>query len=419
MERLGTVAIVGVGLIGGSIGLALRSGASPGGSSGWAGTRGRWSRPRRGAIDEATTDLASGVAEAEVVVVCTPVSRIAQDVRRAAEAAPAEALVTDAGSTKRQIVEAVERHPAAAALFVGAHPIAGSERIGLGARPGRPVRGPVCVLTPTPRTPARPARAGESVLERRWAAGCSRLTPDRARRGPGLHEPPAPRPGRGRSAVVLPPEWLALAAGAFRDGTRVAGADTGLWTAIFRDNRGPLLKPSAPSRTGRRVQVCRHDRRRGRHPPVVGRGAGSAESLFDTHAAHRRTRKSADPYAPSLLPCRDRILDAAPLVTVPPSLTRPGRCMLWHLEIRPAPGHPDLAGQRLAVEAAEAGSPGPWTIAASRGFLVEGRLASDDLHRAAATGAGRSGRRDVPVRPRDASAGCRRDASSTSCPSPA
>ena len=43
-------------------------------------------------------------------------------------------------------------------------------------------------------------------------------------------------------ASSIPPDWLDLAAGAFRDGTRVAGADTELWTAIFRDNRGPLLK---------------------------------------------------------------------------------------------------------------------------------------------------------------------------------
>src|SRR5208282_6270744 len=43
-------------------------------------------------------------------------------------------------------------------------------------------------------------------------------------------------------AAAVPAEWQALAAGAFRDGTRVAAADTGLWTAIFRDNRGPLLK---------------------------------------------------------------------------------------------------------------------------------------------------------------------------------
>ena len=67
---------------------------------------------RLGAIDRGTTDMADGVAAAQVVVVCTPVSRVAEDVRRVAELAPGHTLVTDAGSTKRQIIEAVERHRA-------------------------------------------------------------------------------------------------------------------------------------------------------------------------------------------------------------------------------------------------------------------------------------------------------------------
>ncbi len=57
--------------------------------------------------------------------------------------------------------------------------------------------------------------------------------------------------------------------------------------------------------------------------------------------------------------------------------------MLWHLEIYPSPGHPDLAGKRLSDEAAESGLPGPWSIAARRGFLIEGTLGSAELERAA------------------------------------
>jgi phosphoribosylformylglycinamidine synthase II len=57
--------------------------------------------------------------------------------------------------------------------------------------------------------------------------------------------------------------------------------------------------------------------------------------------------------------------------------------MLWHLEIYPSPGHPDLAGKRLSDEAAESGLPGPWSIAACRGFLIEGALGSAELERAA------------------------------------
>ena len=70
--------------------------------------------------------------------------------------------------------------------------------------------------------------------------------------------------------------------------------------------------------------------------------------------------------------------------------------MLWHLEIQPAPGQPDLAGKRFSVEAAEAGIPGPWTIAASRGFLIEGTLRPGRHRPRGPAGAGRSGGRVVP-----------------------
>ena len=141
MERLGTVAIVGVGLIGGSIGLAVRARGQAGRSSASAEVpSGCARRSARGAIDEATTDLARGVAEADVVVVCTPVTQIAADVHRAAARGPEGMLITDAGSTKRRIVEEVERVPRSRAVFVGGHPLAGSERKGVEHAPGRPVR---------------------------------------------------------------------------------------------------------------------------------------------------------------------------------------------------------------------------------------------------------------------------------------
>ncbi|HWT83507.1 MAG TPA: prephenate dehydrogenase, partial [Candidatus Methylomirabilis sp.] len=155
MQRLETVAIVGVGLIGGSIGLALRARGLAARVVGVGRDLKTLQQAQdRGIIDQATTDLEAGVAEAEVVVVCTPVSRIPHDVRRAAQAVPAGALVTDAGSTKRQIVETIESHLAASDVFVGAHPIAGSERTGaVHARAGL-LHDRVCVLTPTPRTSA-------------------------------------------------------------------------------------------------------------------------------------------------------------------------------------------------------------------------------------------------------------------------
>jgi prephenate dehydrogenase len=235
------VAILGVGLIGGSIGLALRTRRAASEVIGVGRDGGSLAEAvKRGAIDRGTIDLHEGLQAAEVVVVCTPVNRVAEDVRRCAEAAGPDVLITDAGSSKRQIVEVLERQPRCASVFVGAHPIAGSERRGVAhARPdlfdGRP-----CVLTPTSRTPAdRLRRAG-----RFWASlGCRILE-----MGPAEHDEVLaytshlPHALSSALAGTVPVDWLPLAAGAYRDGTRVAAADTGLWTAIFRDNRGPLLK---------------------------------------------------------------------------------------------------------------------------------------------------------------------------------
>jgi prephenate dehydrogenase len=195
---------------------------------------------RRGAIDRATIDFAQGVEAAEVVVVCTPVSRIPHDVRRAAEAAPESALVTDAGSTKRQIVEAVESDPLTAGVFVGAHPLAGSERSGSAHAQSDLFDDRVCVLTPTPRT------AGNRLSRARdfWAAlGCRVLEMSPLEHDEVLaYTSHLPHALAAALASAVPADWQALAAGAFRDGTRVAAADSELWTAIFRDNRGPLLK---------------------------------------------------------------------------------------------------------------------------------------------------------------------------------
>ena len=240
MDRFGTVAIVGVGLIGGSIGLALRGRGLASTVVGVGRDMQALDEARqRGVIDRATTDMAEGVAEADVVVVCTPVGRIALDVRRAAEAAPKTALITDAGSTKRRIVEEVEQTPRAAERFVAAHPLAGSERSGSAFARADLFRDRVCVLTPSPRTPASRLRAARGF----WSAlGCRILEMSPAQHDEVVaYTSHLPHATAASLAASVPADWLPLAAGAFRDGSRVAGADTELWTAIFRENRGPLM----------------------------------------------------------------------------------------------------------------------------------------------------------------------------------
>jgi prephenate dehydrogenase len=241
LERLETVAIVGVGLIGGSIGLALREQSLSRRVVGIGRNAARLNEAvALGAIDKGETDLTRGVAEADCVVVCTPVTQIAADVRGAAAHGPEDMLIMDAGSTKRGIVAAVERDPRARAVFVGGHPLAGSERMGAAHGRADLFEDRVCVLTPTAVTPGdRLERAREfwSIL------GCRLIELDPVAHDEALaltsHLPHALAAAL---AATVPAEALTLAAGAFRDSTRVAGSSATLWLGIFRENRDPLLR---------------------------------------------------------------------------------------------------------------------------------------------------------------------------------
>ena len=241
MGRPGTVAIIGVGLIGGSIGLALRARGLADRVVGLGRNPEALEEARRlGAIDEGTTDTVRAVGGADVAVICTPVTRVAHDAIGAAVAGPMRLLVTDAGSTKRAIVADVEAHALARETFVGAHPIAGSERKGVAHARADLFEGRACVLTPTGRTP--PDRLGRARAF--WQGLGCRLV----EMGPAAHDDALamtshlPHAVAVALALAIPENLLPLAAGAYRDGTRVAAADPDLWAGILLANRMPVLE---------------------------------------------------------------------------------------------------------------------------------------------------------------------------------
>ncbi len=126
------VAIIGVGLLGASLGLALKE-------RGLAGTVvgiGRVGSPslriakRRGAIDVGLTDAAAGVRGADLVVLCVPVRQFPALFREIRAALKAGAIVTDVGSTKAQVMQWARVLGSSGAAFVGSHPMAGSEKRG-------------------------------------------------------------------------------------------------------------------------------------------------------------------------------------------------------------------------------------------------------------------------------------------------
>lgn len=158
--------IVGVGLLGGSLGLAFkkhRVAAAVVGTSRTAATLNK--ALEMGAIDHAESDAQTAVRGCDFVVLCTPVGLIAQLAARLAPALSNGALLTDVGSTKRRIVEALESLPGGF-HFVGGHPLAGSEKTGVAHARADLFADRTYFLTPTPRSHEPAVTRLRQIVER-------------------------------------------------------------------------------------------------------------------------------------------------------------------------------------------------------------------------------------------------------------
>jgi len=230
-----SLTIVGVGLIGGSVALAARERAATRRVIGVGRNLETLERTKGlGIIDEFTTDIAAGVRSAEIVVFCSPVDQIAKQALAAAPYAQPGALFTDAGSTKANIVRDLEAKLPPHIRFVGAHPLAGSEKQGAENARADLFDGRVCVLTPTARTDV-------AALERAtlfWKSlGCEvkRLTPEEHDLALATTSH-LPHFVAALLAGSVPGKWRQFTATGFRDTTRIASGDPVLWTAIAHEN---------------------------------------------------------------------------------------------------------------------------------------------------------------------------------------
>jgi prephenate dehydrogenase len=242
------LAIIGVGLIGGSVARSLRATGYVGRITGIGRDAGHLERGRAlGVVDDWTNDIGAGVAGADAVLVSVPMGAYDTVFPALAGALPAHAVLTDAGSTKQHAVDAARRHLDAAELarFVPAHPIAGTEHSGVEASLAGLFQGRLCVLTPTPdNTPE-----AVSAVQAMWrATGADVLTMTAAEHDDFL------------AAVSHLPHLLAFAlvdavrkmgdethdpfrfaAGGFRDFTRIASSSPVMWRDIALANRRALL----------------------------------------------------------------------------------------------------------------------------------------------------------------------------------
>jgi prephenate dehydrogenase len=232
--------IVGVGLIGGSIGLAAKKRGLALRVHGVGRDVNKLEAARRlGALDEYHLELAPAVRAADLAIFCTPVSRIAAQILEVAPHCRAGALLTDAGSTKRDLVQAVEAGLPAEARFVGGHPLAGSEKKGAEHADADLFVDRWTVLTPTEKTPVS---AVEDVRAF-WQALGARvriLSPEDHDRALALTSH-LPHLVAAALAGILPENLRDLTATGFRDTTRVASGDPEVWTPIFQHNRAAVL----------------------------------------------------------------------------------------------------------------------------------------------------------------------------------
>ncbi len=240
MKRFSTVAIVGVGLIGGSIGMALRQRHLADRVIGIGRRQSSLRTARRvGAVTNTTVELAKGVAEAELVIVCTPVDRIAEDVRQAALYCPEGTLLTDVGSTKQAIVESLDGQLPRGCRFLGGHPLAGSEKSGAAHSRADLFEGRVALLTPTRNTRAE----DYDTLEAFWSQLGSvviRMTPAEHDQVMALVSHLPHLAAAALVAVQQEPHFR-LAGTGLLDTTRIAAGDPELWKQIFLQNRRNLL----------------------------------------------------------------------------------------------------------------------------------------------------------------------------------
>lgn len=241
MKPLRCVAIVGVGLIGGSIGMALRKRGLAESVVG-IGRRQESLRVARrvGAITHTTVDMAKGVTEAELIVVCTPVGRIAEDVRAVAEHCPPDTLITDAGSAKQGIVAALDGQLPRGCRFLGSHPLAGGEKAGPAHASADLFEGRVAIITPTRNTRAEDF----DLLEDFWSSLGSmvmQMPPEEHDRALALTSH-LPHAAAAVLATMVPENCFRLTGAGFIDTTRVAAGDPDLWLQIFLANRENLLK---------------------------------------------------------------------------------------------------------------------------------------------------------------------------------
>jgi len=240
--RFRKITIIGVGLLGGSIGLVARRRRLARKVAGFVRRAASLKDcEKASAVDFATTDLPAAVRNADLVILCTPLAQMLPRVRQMLPALKRGAIVTDVGSVKAGVVRDLEPLVAKAGVhFVGSHPMAGAEKTGVGAASADLFAHAVCVVTPTRKSNPAAVRR----VEQFWKSLGARTV----RLAPEQHDLLVSRSSHlphivaaALAGYVLNPAGpkyqAAVCANGFRDTTRIASGSVEMWRDIALANR--------------------------------------------------------------------------------------------------------------------------------------------------------------------------------------
>ena len=287
MRRLRRVAVIGVGLIGGSFALALRRAGFAGQVVGFDRDRSALARAAAlQVIDEVADSVSEAARGADLVIVAVPVKAVGPVLHDVGLTLDANAIVTDVGSTKAEVIETAreelrDRFP----RFVPGHPIAGREQSGVDAASADLFKGARVVLTPVPQTQASAVELVRTAWEHAGARVSTLAPEDHDRVFAAVSHLPHLLSFALVSEIASradAPELFSFAAGGFRDFTRIAASSSEMWRDIALQNRDALL--AELDRYGARLAVFRE---------LIEKGDGPALERLMAEARSARTAWAA------------------------------------------------------------------------------------------------------------------------------
>jgi prephenate dehydrogenase len=262
MSHERSIAILGPGLLGGSLALAIRRVMPQCEIRIWGRREEAVADVKlRGIADFASSDAREVAHGASLVILATPILVMEQiSIGLTGRLAP-DAVVTDVGSVKQPVVRLLEPlFSSAQRHFIGSHPMAGSERAGIEAARANLFQGAACIVTPTDQTD--PA-ALQRVLTFWSTLGCHTHTMSPAEHDRKIarisHLPHAVAAAVTLAALSDDPSAASCTGNGFRDSTRIAGGDPELWTGILLENRTEVMAAleDAASRTKELLEIVR------------------------------------------------------------------------------------------------------------------------------------------------------------------